>query len=143
MVGGFIGYLATIYYARETDKIKSEKQKKDFEPIAGEYNDVNGYATAKMKYINDNKLKIEITTHLNYPSREPFPQDEIQIWTGDISMDATTHGFVVWAYRKPDRLIGTSGFKRIIIDEDLNGFTLVGEQGRDFSYGTERFKRKT
>ena len=52
-------------------------------------------------------------------------------------MDSVRNGIIIWEYKHPERLIGVNGFKRIIIDKDFNGISLIGESG----YGVEKMKR--
>ena len=146
LFGALLGWLVSVVHARETAKINSKKLRIKFQPIAGQYIwqlEQNGRATdriiskADIEYQADNKLIIELTTFIALPGGHDFTPDEIQIWTGEIAMDSIRNGLIVWEYRKPERLIGTNGFKRIIIDKDLNGISLVGESG----YGVEKMKR--
>lgn len=145
LFGAILGWLISVIYARETDKLKRRKLKDMYSPIAGHF--IRQFkqtdriiSTADIDYLNDNKLTIKLTTLINKTSGQDFNSDQIQVWTGEITMDSIKSGFVVWEYRQPDQLIGQNGFKRIIVDTDLQGITLVGET--DHGYGVEKLKRK-
>lgn len=147
LLGAFLGWFISVIHARETEKLKKKKLQNKFEPIAGHficYFVENGQTTnrilskADIDYQADNQLTIELTTLINPTSGQDFPADQIQIWTGEMTMDSIRNGIIVWEYRQPNHLIGINGFKRIIVDKDLTGISLVGETG----YGVEQMKRR-
>lgn len=147
--GALLGWLVSIRHAQETEKIKSKKLRDKFSPIAGhficQFIQKNGQKTdriiskADIEYQDDNKLNIELTTLINETSGLDFPPNQIQVWTGEITMESLRNGIIVWEYKLPIHLVGHNGFKRIIIDKDLNGISIVGETG----YGVEKMKRET
>ena len=53
-------------------------------------------------------------------------------------MDSLRNGTIVWEQRNP--INGNNGFKRIIIEKEFDGITLVGE--KDGGFGIEKFTEK-
>lgn len=143
LIALFVGLVHAGYIQRANDKKLRDK----FSPIAGRFtryfkNSNRLLATAVIEYIDQNQLRIEVTTLININTGADFSLDEMEIWTGEITMDSQKSGFIVWEYRQPQRYIDMSekGFKRIIVDSDLNGITLVG--AKEYGYGKESFKRE-
>ena len=145
--GAILGWLISIVHARETEKIKSKKLHNKFSPIAGHFICPfvqNGQPTnriiskADVEYQTDDKLTIELTTLINGETGQGFSPEQIQVWTGEITMDSVRSGIIVWEFKQPTHLIGYNGFKRLIVDKDVNGISIVGETG----YGVEKMKRQ-
>jgi len=53
-------------------------------------------------------------------------------------MDTLRNGIIVWEQRNP--INGNNGFKRIIVEKDFTGITLVGE--KEGGFGLEKFPTK-
>jgi hypothetical protein len=147
LLGAFLGWFISVIHARETERLKRKRLREKYSPITGHficYFAPNGQRTdriisqAVIEYVVRNQLTIELTTLINQTSGQDFTADQIQVWTGEITMDSVRNGIIVWEFRQPDHLIGTNGFKRIIVDKDFNGISLVGESG----YGVEKMERK-
>jgi len=150
LVGIVTGLIASFIFARTTKKIELNRLKKQFQPISGTFirwwkddkakSDGRIAAEATIDYLVKNRLTIEVRTLINHGHNAgtDYPQDQIERWTGEIVMDTVRSGTIVWEQRNPDN--GNSGFKRIIVENDLNGITLVGEGDKGF--GIERFTER-
>lgn len=150
IVGVLTGVIASWIFSYQSKLFENRKLKRHFEPIAGNFirwwedSKVKGnnrvFCRARIEYLTDNKLSIEVST-LIYHGRDTnygvdYTIEQIERWTGEMIMDTVRSGTVVWEQRSPNN--GNNGFKRIIVDKDLKGFSLVGEVG----FGVERFTER-
>jgi hypothetical protein len=150
IVGIITGVIASWIFAYRSKLIEKTKLRKQFEPIAGKFirwwkddkvtNRV--FVRAIVKYISDNKFSIEVHTYIYYGqdarNGQDYESDHLESWTGEIVMDTLRSGTIVWEQTNP--MNGNNGFKRIIVDKDLNGITLVGES--ESGFGVERFTER-
>jgi len=146
MVGIVTGLLASKIFAKTTERNKRNRLDKKYKPLEGTYirwfkedkqtGEGRIHAKAHLKhYIGEYRLDIKVETFIN---PKGYDLDNIQEWTGEVVMDTIRSGTVVWEQRKPDN--GNNGFKRIIVEKNQDGITLVGEA--DQGFGVERFTEK-
>ena len=120
-----------------------------FEPIQGKYirwwedDKIKGnnrvFAKAAIEYISNNKLSINVLTFIQYSKNEygiEYAKDRVENWEGEIIMETETTGTIVWKQTNPNN--GSAGIKKIIISNDRNGITLVGEKNFGMEYFSER-----
>lgn len=127
-----------------------ETLQEQFEPIQGKYirwwedDKIKGnnrvFVSATIDYISDNKLSIDVSTLIQYGKNESYGVDyakeQIENWRGEIIMETETTGTIVWKQTNPNN--NGAGIKKIIISNDRNGITLVGQKGFGMEYFTER-----
>lgn len=153
-LGFLLGIIGSIIFAITYEKIKSKNITSRHKKIIGTYirywenktilpEDVL-FSKAMIKQIKENNFEIEVHTFLEYGENnlsagKKYKSENIEIWTGEITMDSLRNGTIVWEQRNP--INGNNGFKRIIIEKEFNGITLVGE--KDGGFGIEKFTKKT
>lgn len=147
-------FLAAIFiYIWENFRQKNKSQKK-FGKAHGEYKGFGYIAPtktlcikpepqtqAKVTYLKENLLKIEVTE---------FPNKKEYRWTGIISMELENYGTISWKYELYNGEILDEnkhkfGLKKIIINEDdKNIYLYVAEINliNSEEFGREIFKRK-
>lgn len=101
------------------------------------------FSAAELCQITENKFNIEVKTFLHYGKGEgidgtPFLQNEIQIWTGEVTMDSLYNGKIIWEQRNPPN--GNTGYKQLLINKAFDGCTIVGEPG--YGFFLEQFTEK-
>lgn len=144
--GIMASYIASIIFAKRTTKREQKLFNKKFKPIEGTYirwfneDKTTGqeriHARAHLiHYKGENRLSIRVETFMRKDGTTRNPTHE---WTGECIMDTNKSGSVVWEQRKPNERM--NGFKRIIIGEDQESITLVGEQ--EHGFGIEKFTEK-
>lgn len=153
VIGFLVGILTSYVYAVTTDKLRSNRLTKKYSTLAGRYvrywkeDKVKGegkvFVTADISSSFENKLLIEVRTLLEYgdgnPSAGiPYKEENIQVWTGEITMDSIRTGIMVWEQKRQNN--GNSGFKRIIFNTSSAPLTIVGE--KEFGFDVERFTEK-
>lgn len=125
---------------------QQEELKKSYEPIAGNYirwweddkQKGNGriFARANMKYETDIKYTINVSTLIYYGDDAKrgtdYTQDQIETWTGELFMESSTTGTIIWNQENPKS--GAKGYKKIVIDKDENKITLIGEKSKGFGH---------
>lgn len=144
LVGAIISLIVTLCWAKIQESIRKENVKSLYARIAGNFNGPNHEQTKNLisscvvTYIGEQKLNIVVTTYID-DQGNLLPKDQIQSWSGDITMVEPTIGSLIWEYIAPKHLLGRSGFKRIVVSKDFNSFKLIGD--RSDGYGDEPFSR--
>lgn len=103
-------------------------------------------AIAEVWYKFNMTMKVIVTTLINEDESLPaekhykFPEESVQIWTGELSMDNREAGKLYWYYIKPEGLKKQfrSGFKRVLFLDNSKVLKLFGEGG----FGEELFKKE-
>ncbi len=152
-LGFLLGIVGSIIFAITSEKIKSENITSQHKKIIGSYirywedkaivPEDTLFSKAILKQVKENYFEIEVHTFLEYGTNnlsagKKYTTENIEIWTGAITMDSLRNGTVVWEQRNPSN--GNNGFKRIILEKDFSGITLVGE--KDGGFGIEKFTEK-
>lgn len=152
-IGFLVGILTSYVYAITTERIRSRKLTKKYSRLKGKYirywfedkskGDGKIFATAEITSCTENKLSFIVKTLLEYgkdnPSAgQPYKEESVEIWTGEITMDSLNNGTIVWEQRNPNN--GNGGFKRIIFNQPLTRLTIVGE--KDYGFDLEVFTEK-
>ena len=133
IIGGVIGlgvselkeYLACRYHKREL--------KNRYKPMCGQYRraiNENEYAETVIEYKHGSILEINTKTYTGEIMQEH--------WQGEIKMDTTLQGLIVWHHEYP-KALDRNGFKRIIVNADQKKITLLGES--EYGYGVEELKK--
>lgn len=94
------------------------------------------FAKATIKYIEKNKLFIEVVTLIDYSKEkygQLFSEERIERWSGDIEMETEILGTVFWKQISPTNR--NSGMKKIAFHSAHTGISLIGEKG----FGVENF----
>jgi len=148
VVGIGTGIVASLLFARSQAWKERRRLRIRYSPTSGSFirwykdDKIKGnnrvLARANIHYTDMSNLEIKVQTLINTDDGKDYQTESIEEWTGEITMESPRNGYVVWEQRKPDN--GNNGFKRIIVDKDLDGITLVGETDRGF--GTERFTER-
>lgn len=153
LLGCLLGILGSFVYAKTTERIRSQRITNRYKKIEGVYLrfwEENGsrekekiFVTAELKQIVESQFEIVVRTLLHYGITNPcaglpYSSENIEIWSGEIIMDSLRNGTVVWNQKNPAN--GNNGFKRIIIETNYSGMTLIGE--KDGGFGVEKFTSK-
>lgn len=153
-IGFLVGILTSYVYAITTERLRSQKLTEKYSELKGKYirywledkikGDSKIFATAEIISCIENKLSIKVKTFLEYGEQNPsagcpYKEDNIEIWTGEITMDSLRNGTIIWEQRNPNS--GNGGFKRLIFNDTLNSLTIIGE--KDFGFKLEIFTEKT
>jgi len=147
IAGLLTALIASKIYANKSAKNKAKRLDKKYKPIEGIYirwfkedkqigkNQIHAKAYLK-HYDGENRLDIRVETFMHVSNGSQL--NKPHVWTGEIVMDTVRSGTVVWEQKIPN--IGKNGFKRIIVGNNLDEITLVGESVH--GYGVERFTEK-
>ncbi|GAA4789804.1 hypothetical protein GCM10023231_17210 [Olivibacter ginsenosidimutans] len=130
--GAILGLLISEFKGCIARRRKKKKTRELYEVMCGEYKRqlerANEYVKAVITYQYENILHIDTKTYSNEVMQEH--------WRGEIKMDTTNQGLVVW-YHEDSPGLDKNGFKRIIVSPDRLKITLLGEG----IYGVEELRR--
>lgn len=94
------------------------------------------FAKANLRYIEKNKLVIEVSTLIDYSKEkygQLFSEDRVERWGGNIEMETENSGTVFWKQISP--VNRNRGVKKFALHPTHAGISLIGEKG----FGVENF----